>query len=69
MKIIELKQFQELSQRLIAALQDVAQRALPLSLEHELSEAMKSRNLLYPLYPKVFSSLDSSILEDISGHS
>ena len=66
MKIIELQQFHELSQRLIAALQDVAQRALPLSLEHELSEAMKSRNLLYP---KVFASLDGSSLEDIPGPS
>ncbi|MCY4623597.1 MAG: DEAD/DEAH box helicase family protein [Chloroflexi bacterium] len=66
MKVIELQQFHELSQRLIAALQDVAQRALPLSLEHELSEAMKSRNLLYP---KVFASLYGSSLEDIPGSS
>ena len=63
MKIIELRQFHELSQRLIAALQDVAQSALPLSLEHDLREAMRDRNLMYP---KVFAKLDGCFLEDVS---
>ena len=63
MKIIEVRQFHELSQRLIAALQDVAQRALPLSLEHELSEAIKSRILSYP---EVVANLDACFLEDVS---
>ena len=63
MKIIELRQFHELSQRLIAALQDVAQSALPLSLEHDLREAMRNRNLMYP---EVVSNLDGCFLEDVS---
>ena len=66
MKIIELRQFHELSQRLIAALQDVAQSALPLSLEHDLREAMRNRNLMYP---EVVAILDGSFLEDIPGPS
>ena len=64
MKIIELGQFHELSQRLIAALQDVAKSALPLSLEHDLREAMKDRNLIYP---EVLANLDGRFLEDASG--
>ena len=64
MKVIELQRLHELSQRLISALQDVANRALPLSLERELHEAMKSRNLLYP---NVISSLGGSFLEDVAG--
>ena len=66
MKIIELQQFHELSQRLIAALQDVAQSALPLSLEHGLHEVMRNRNLMYP---EVVANLDGSFLEDIPGPS
>lgn len=64
MKVIELQRLHELSQRLISALQDVANGALPLSLERELHEAMKSRNLLYP---NVISSLGGSFLEDVAG--
>ncbi len=63
MKTIELQQFHELSQRLIAALQDVAQSALPLSLEHDLGEAMRNRNLMYP---EVVAHLDGCFLEDVS---
>ncbi len=63
MKIIELRQFRELSQRLMAALQDVAQRALPLSLEHELGEALRNRNLIYP---EVVANLDAYFLEAVS---
>lgn len=66
MKVIELGQFHELSQRLIAALQDVAQSALPLSLEHDLHEAMRDRNLMYP---QVVADLDGCFLEDIPGPS
>ena len=63
MKIIELGQFHELSQRLIAALQDLAQSALPLSLEHDLREAVRNRNLMYP---EVVANLDGRFLEDVS---
>ena len=66
MKVIDLGKFHELSQRLIAALQDVAQSALPLSLEHDLLEAMGNRNLMYP---EVFADLGGSFLEDIPGPS
>ena len=62
MKIIELRQFHEFSQRLIAALQDVAQSALPLSLEHDLREAMRNRNLMYP---EVAANLEGCLLEDV----
>ncbi len=48
MKVIELKQFDDLSERLIAALQDVSRDALPLNLEREMHEMMRNRNLLYP---------------------
>ena len=37
--------------------------ALPLSLEHDLREAMRNRNLMYP---EVVSNLDGCFLEDIS---
>ena len=62
MRVIELQQIRELGERLIAALQDVAQTALPLSLEHDLDEMMKNRGLLYP---GVFSDLGASMLQDI----
>ena len=62
MKIIELGQFHELGQRLIAALQDVAQSALPLGLEHDLREAMRNRNLMYP---EVVAELEGCLLEDV----
>ena len=62
MRVIELQQFDELGKRLIAALQDVSQETLPLSLEHDLNEVMKNRSLVYP---DVFSNLDASILQDI----
>ena len=64
MKIIELQQFHALGQRLVSALQDVAQRALPLSLEHELGETIKRRNLSHP---EVISSLQGSFVEDVAG--
>ena len=63
MKVIELRQFDELGQRLIAALQDVAQSALPLSVELDLREAMRNRNLMYP---EVVANLDGCFLEDVS---
>ena len=62
MRVIELRQLDEIGQRLIAALQDVTQTALPLRLEHDLNEVMKNRSLVYPY---VFSNLDASILRDI----
>ncbi len=62
MRVIELQQIHELGERLMAALQDVAQTALPLGLEHDLDEVMKNRGLMYP---GVFSNLDARILQEI----
>ena len=61
MKVIELLQFEEIGQRLIGALQDVAATSLPLSLERNLHEAMMNRGLLYP---DVFLSLDMASLQN-----
>ena len=62
MRIIELRQLEKLGQQLETALQDVAQRALPLSLENDLNETMKNRNLVYP---ELFSNLEARFLVDI----
>ena len=62
MRVVELRRLEELGQRLVAALQDVAQHALPLSLENDLNHAMKHRNLMYP---ETFSNLEAVFLVDI----
>ena len=62
MNVIELRHFQELGQRVLRALQDVADSAMPISLETELHGTMRDRGLLYP---SVFTSLEMSILQDI----
>ena len=62
MRVIELRQFDELGQKLVSALQDVAVQAIPLSLSHDLHEIMRNRGLLYP---DVFLSLVMSVLPDI----
>ena len=48
MRVIELRQFEELGKKLVSALQDVAENAIPLSLSSDLHETMKNRGLLYP---------------------
>ena len=62
MKVAELKLFEELSQRLISTLGDVAARTMPLSLGRDLNEVMKQRGLVYP---DVVSSLEMTVLQQI----
>ena len=62
MKVAELRQFEELGQRLISALRDVSAQAIPLSLGKELNEVMNQRGLIYP---QVALSLEMSVLERI----
>ena len=60
MRVVELRQFEGLGQRLVSALQDVSVQAIPLSLSNDLHEVMKSRGLLYP---DVLVSLEMSVLQ------
>ena len=62
MRVVELRQFEELGQRLIGALRDVAAQAIPLSLGKDLDEALKQRGLIYP---EVTFSLEMSVLQQI----
>ena len=62
MRVIELRQLEELGQKLVSALQDVAENAIPLSLVNDLHETMKNRGLLYP---GLFQSLEMSSLQEI----
>ena len=59
MKVAELRLFEELAQRLISALEDVAARTMPLSLGRDLNEVMNQRGLNYP---EVVSSLEMTAL-------
>ena len=59
MKVVELRQFEKLGQRLVSALRDVAGQAMPLSLSQVLDEVMKQRGLIYP---KVILSMEMSAL-------
>ena len=43
MRVVELKQFENLAQQLAAAMEDVALEAFPLSLEADLQKVMESR--------------------------
>ena len=61
MKVIELTQFEVLSQRIMSVLRDVAHVAVPLSLESELHSKMSQRSLMFP---KVIADLESSSLRD-----
>ena len=58
--VIELKQFEQIGQKLISALKDASSRALPISLGRELNDLMTERGLLFP---DVFHSLDMSPLQ------
>ena len=62
MRVVELRQFEELGQRLVSALRDVAVQAIPLSLSKDLDEGMKKRRLIYP---EVVLSLEMSVLQEI----
>ena len=62
MKVVELRQFEDLGKRLVSSLQDAASQALPLNFGNVLYEVMRSRRLLYP---QVLKSLDLIILQDI----
>ena len=63
MGVVELSQFEKLSQRLIGGLRDVAAQAIPLSLGRDLDETMSQRGLIFP---EVVLSLQMSILQEIS---
>lgn len=53
--VIELNQFNDLSERLIATLKDAANEVLPLTLANTLNEMFKKRTLLWP---EVFNTLE-----------
>jgi tetratricopeptide (TPR) repeat protein len=53
--VIELNQFNALSERLIATLKDAANEALPLTLANTLNEMFKKRTLLWP---EIFNTLE-----------
>ena len=63
MRVVELRQFEELGQRLVGALRDVTVQAIPLSLVKDLDEVMNKRGLIYP---EVVLYLDMSVLQVIS---
>ena len=63
MRVVELRQFEQLGERLVSALRDVAVAAMPLSLSHDLHEGMKNRGLMYP---EVMLSLGMSVLQELS---
>ena len=62
MRVAELRLFEELGQRLISALEDVAAQTMPLSLGRDLNEVMNQRGLNYP---DVVSSLEMTVLQQI----
>ena len=62
MQVIELQQFHKIGQLLIAALQDVAASAIPLSLRQDVHKKLQERGLMYP---DVLYSLDKNILNDL----
>ena len=66
MMVVELDQFKDLSEKLVSALQDAAEQAIPLSLANDLHEVIRNRGLLYP---EVFLSLEMSSLQDIQPNS
>ena len=61
MLVITLDQFDSVGRRLISALQDVTENALPMRLIEELSAKMTARDLLWP---RVYESLEKSQLLD-----
>ena len=61
MLVITLDEFDSIGKRLISALQDVAENALPLKLIEELDERLTARGLLWP---KVYESLEKTRLID-----
>ena len=62
MRVVELKQFEKLGQRLVSALQDVAQRTIPLSLQRDLDSMLEERGLVYP---EAATSLAMRALQEI----
>ena len=61
MRIVELHEFNELAEALVSALRDVADSAMPLSLEQRMFEVMKNR---CRLSPEVFRTLNANRLSD-----
>ena len=62
MRIVELRQFENLAQQLAAAMQDVASEAFPLSMEADLQNVKESRGLLFP---GVFALLETNKLQEM----
>ncbi|WP_194757489.1 DEAD/DEAH box helicase family protein [Aliidiomarina indica] len=60
--VVELSQFQELSQRLIAALTDAANASVALTLPHQLHDTIAQRDLIFP---EVLSTLDMRSIHDL----
>ena len=63
MMVIELKEFQRISKRLVSTIQDVAENALPLKLIEELNEKMKARGLVWP---NVYKAIRKSKLLELT---
>ena len=61
-RVINLQDFHALGARLTAALHDVQNTALPLTLRSEIFELFKTRNLLWP---NCLDTLDANVLSDM----
>lgn len=46
--VIELTEFEELGNKLLAAYEDIANRALPLTLNQEIESVLGERSLIWP---------------------
>ena len=62
--VVGLDQFQELGQRVSAALLDIAKQALPISLRQIAFEVFSQRCLMWP---KCFEALKVIVLRDLEG--
>ena len=62
MKVIELRQFEDLGKRLVSALEDASSDALPSTISRHVNEVFRDRQLQYP---KAVLTLDMAVLQDI----
>ncbi len=63
MRVIDLQEFNSLAERLVSALRDATESAMPLNLEQNLHDVMNDRDLLTPL---VFRKLRAMRFSDLS---
>ena len=60
--VIELSEYQKLSERLYAALNDICARALPITLRQTIYDVFRERQLLWP---DVYKTISKDLLKDI----